>query len=131
VFLGERAGAGWREVTYAEALAAVQRLAAALLGRGLGPRRPLMVLSDNGIDNALLQLAAMDVGVPVVPVSPAYSLISQDLANLRHIAGLCRPGLVYAADGERFARALAAVGAETVVSAGSGADDRRPARRDR
>ena len=121
VLLSERVGAGWREVTYAAALADVQRLAAALLVRGLGPRRPLMVLSDNGVDNALLQLAAMDVGVPVVPVSPAYSLISQDLANLRHIAGLCRPGLVYAADGERFARALAAVGAEAVVSAGSGA----------
>jgi len=120
VFLGERAGTGWREVTYAETLTNVQRLAAALLQRGLGPRRPLMVLSDNGIDNALLQLAAMDVGVPVVPVSPAYSLISQDLANLRHIAGLCRPGLVYAADGERFARALAAVGVPTLVSAGPG-----------
>ncbi len=118
VFLGERVGNGWREVTYVEALAAVQRLAAALLVRGLGPRRPLMVLSDNGIDNALLQLAAMDVGVPVVPVSPAYSLISQDLANLRHIAGQCRPGLVYAADGERFARALAAVEVEAVVSSG-------------
>lgn len=121
VFLSERVAAGWREVTYAEALAQVRRLAAELLARGLGPRRPLMVLSDNGVDNALLQLAAMDVGVPVVPVSPAYSLISQDLANLRHIAGLIQPGLVYAADGERFARALAAVGCESVVSVGDGA----------
>lgn len=122
VFLGERAGAGWRTVTYAEALAQVRRLAAGLLGRGLGPRRPLMVLSDNAIDNALLQLAAMDVGVPVVPVSPAYSLISQDLANLRHIAGLVRPGVVYAAD-DRYARALAAVAAivegVTVVTGGA------------
>lgn len=115
VFLGERAGAGWRTVGYGEALAQVRRLAAALLGRGLGPRRPLMLLSDNGVDNALLQLAAMDAGVPVVPVSPAYSLMSQDLANLRHIAGLIRPGLVYAADGERFARALAAVGVDAIV----------------
>lgn len=109
VFLGERAGAGWRTIGYAEALAQVRRLAAALLARGLGPRRPLMLLSDNGIDNALLQLAAMDVGVPAVPVSPAYSLISQDLANLRHIAGVVRPGLVYAAD-ERYRRALSVIG---------------------
>lgn len=120
VFLGERAPGGWREVTYAEAYAQVLRLAAGLLGRGLGPRRPLMVLSDNGIDNALLQLAAMDAGVPVVPVSPAYSLVSQDLASLRHIARQVQPGLVYAADAERFARALAAVGAEHVVSHGDG-----------
>lgn len=120
VFLGERAGPGWRELTYAQVFAQVRRLGASLLARGLGPRRPLMVLSDNAVDAALLQLAALDVGVPVVPVSPAYSLVSQDLANLRHIAGQVRPGLVYAADGERFARALAAVGdSPAVVSAGA------------
>lgn len=108
-FLGERAGAGWRVVTHGEAHAAARRLGAALLARGLGPRRPLVILSDNGVDNALLQLAAMQVGVPAVPVSPAYSLVSQDLANLRHVIDRVRPGLVYAADGRRFARALAAV----------------------
>ncbi|MBA3547931.1 MAG: feruloyl-CoA synthase, partial [Nannocystis sp.] len=59
--------------------------------------------------NALLQLAAMQVGVPAVPVSPAYSLVSQDLVNLRHIVQRVAPGLVYAADGVRYARALAAI----------------------
>jgi feruloyl-CoA synthase len=119
VLIGERAGDGWRTVTYGEAWTRVRRLGAALLARGLGPRRPLAILSDNGVDNALLQLAAMHVGVPAVPVSPAYSLVSQDLVNLRHIAGLVRPGLVYAADGARFARALAAVAEDraAVVSA--------------
>ena len=51
----------------------------------------------------------MHVGIPAVPVSPAYSLLAQDQPQLRYIAGLTRPGLVYAADGDRFARALAAV----------------------
>jgi hypothetical protein len=109
VFLGERAGAGWRDGELRRRRwrrCGGRRGAAA---RGLGPRGPLMVLSDNGVDNALLQLAAMHVGVPAVPVSPAYSLISQDLANLRHIAAAVPAGLVYAADGARFARALAAI----------------------
>ena len=109
VFLGERAGAGWRTVSYGETWALVRRLGAALLRRGLDARRPLLILSDNGIDNALLQLAAMQVGVPAVPVSPAYSLVSQDLVNLRHIVSRVAPGLVYAADGARYARALAAI----------------------
>ena len=73
------------------------------------PSRP------TGVDNAVLQLAAMYVGVPAVPVSPAYSLVSQDLENLRHIAAQVEPGLVFAADGARFARALAAVGAPALV----------------
>ncbi|HEY0133128.1 MAG TPA: feruloyl-CoA synthase [Nannocystis sp.] len=118
-FLGERAGAGWRVVTHGEAHATARRLGAALLARGLGPRRPLVILSDNSVDNALLQLAAMQVGIPAVPVSPAYSLMSQDLANLGHVVERVRPGLVYAADGQRFARALASVarpGLFTVVS---------------
>lgn len=118
-FLGERAGPGWRVLSYGEVFAAVRRIGAGLLARGLGPRRPALILSDNGVDNALLQLAAMQVGVPAVPVSPAYSLLSQDLANLRHIAGKVAPGLVYAHDGARFARALAAIagpGLHVVVS---------------
>ncbi len=119
-FLAERAGDGWREVGYGEALAAVRALAQALLERGLGPERPVVILSDNGVDNGLLQLAAMHAGIPVAPISPAYSLMSRDHAKLRHIFELVTPGLVYAADGARFAAALGAVGLadrELVVSA--------------
>ncbi len=119
-FLAERAGEGWREVSYRAALDAVRALAQALLARGLGPQRPVVILSDNGVDNGLLQLAAMHVGIPAVPVSPAYSLMSQDHAKLRHIFELVTPGLVFAADGARFANALDALdldGIELVVSA--------------
>ena len=119
-FLAERAGEGWREVSYRAALDAVRALAQALLARGLGPQRPVVILSDNGVDNGLLQLAAMHVGIPAVPVSPAYSLMSQDHAKLRHIFELVTPGLVFAVDGARFANALDALdldGIELVVSA--------------
>jgi feruloyl-CoA synthase len=118
----ESAG-GWRRITYRQALAAVERIAAALLARGLGPERGVAVLSENGVDNALLQLAAMHVGIPVVPISPAYSLQSQDHAQVRYILAQTAPGLVYAADGASYRAALAACagvhrdGCELAVSA--------------
>ena len=66
-------------------------------------------LSGNEIEHLLLGLAAIWVGVPYAPISPAYSLVSTDFGKLRHIAGLLTPGLIYATDGERFAPALEAV----------------------
>ena len=83
-----------------------------------------MLLSGNGIDHALLTLGGFLAGVPVVPVSPAYSLMSQDYGKVKHIAALIKPGLVYAADGGPFGGVLAAVdfgGAELVLSNGNGA----------
>jgi feruloyl-CoA synthase len=123
-FLAERdSEGGWRRVSYGEALESVERIASALLERGLGEDRPVALLSDNGVDHGLLQLAALHVGIPAVPVSPAYSLLSEDHAQLRYIFERVRPGLVYAADGDRFAKALSAVSAmgpvEIVTSSAS------------
>ncbi len=109
VFLAERQAAGWRQVTYGEALAQVRALATWMLGHGLGADRPLMILSDNSIEHALLTLAAMQVGVPAVPVSPAYSLLSQDHAKLKAIVRTIAPGAIFVASAERFAPALAAI----------------------
>ncbi|MEZ5293685.1 MAG: feruloyl-CoA synthase [Vicinamibacterales bacterium] len=109
--LAERDGDRWRTVTYGQALDAARRLAQALLDLGLSAGRPLAILSDNSVDHGLLMLGALHVGVPVVPVSPAYSLLSSDHAKLRHIVALVEPGLVWTSDPEAFAPALAAVGA--------------------
>ncbi len=109
-FLVQRdASGGWRRVGYREALASARAIGQALLDRGLGPERPVMILSDNGIEHALLALGAMHVGVPVAPVSTAYSRLSQDFAKLRYIHELVVPGLVFADDGERYAAAIAAL----------------------
>ena len=110
VFLAERQGEGWRTMTYAQTLDAVRRVGQALMDRGLGAQRPVAVLSDNSVDHALLALGAMHAGIPFVPISPAYSLVSADHAKLRHIVELVRPGLVHVADPARFAPALAAIG---------------------
>ncbi|HVM80485.1 MAG TPA: feruloyl-CoA synthase [Stellaceae bacterium] len=119
-FLAERRADGsWRRIGYAEARAAARAIGQALLERELGPARPLMILSENGIDHALLTLGALEAGVPAVPVSTAYSLLSKDFQKLRYIADLVEPGMVYAADGARYVEALKAINlkfAEIVVS---------------
>ena len=56
----------------------------------------------------------------IAPVSPAYSLMSSDFGKLRKIVDLLTPGLVFAADGNAFGRAIAATvpdDAELVVTA--------------
>jgi feruloyl-CoA synthase len=107
-FLAERdASGGWRRVSYAEALAAVRMLANDLLDRGLGAGRPLLILSGNAVDQALLTLAGMHVGVPVAPVSSAYSLVSKDFAKLRTLAKILEPAAIYAAAGPQFDAAIA------------------------
>jgi feruloyl-CoA synthase len=102
------AGGGWRTLSYADAHARVRRIGEALLARGLSTERPLAVLSENSLEHLLLTLAAMHVGVPCAPVSPAYSLLSKDYAKLRFVLGLATPGLVFAQDEARFAAAIAA-----------------------
>jgi feruloyl-CoA synthase len=96
-----------------------RRIGEALLGRNLSAERPVAILSGNDLDHAMLALGCMYAGIPYAPISPAYSLISTDFAKLKHIAGLLTPGLVFAADGRAFERAIeAAIPAdiETVVS---------------
>jgi feruloyl-CoA synthase len=105
----QRAPAGaWRSVSYTQAVAAARRIGTALLRRDLSAERPLMILSGNDIEHALIGLAANYVGIPYAPISPAYSLISSDLGKLRYIANLLTPGLVFAADGAAYDRAIAA-----------------------
>ena len=108
-FLAKREGGGdWRRITYAETLRAVRAIATALLERKLAPDRPIMLLSGNGIEHALLSLAAMTIGIPFAPISPAYALVSPDFGKLKDIAERLKPQLVFADDGVKFAKAITA-----------------------
>jgi feruloyl-CoA synthase len=106
VFMAERDGAGWRTITYAQTLEKIRRIGAALLRRNLSEERPIVILSGNDLEHALLGLAANYVGVPYAPISPAYSLISSDFGKLTHIIKLLTPGLVYASNAQ-YQRAIA------------------------
>lgn len=110
----------WHAVSYGEAVAAAMSIGQALIERGLGPARPLLILSGNGVGHLLMTLGALAAGVPVAPVSAAYSLQSRDHARIRAIAALIAPGAVYAEDAGAFWAALDAVGdVPAIVGAGT------------
>jgi feruloyl-CoA synthase len=116
LYLAQRgADGGWRRVTYAQMRSRARRVAAALLGRGLSAERPLAVLSGNDIEHAVLELAAMYIGVPYAPVSPAYSLVSSDFAQLRRVMELVTPGLIFVSDRKPFKKAIDAVAGKVEV----------------
>src|SRR3954471_8099443 len=123
VFMAERnAARGWRQITYADLLASSRHIASALLARGLSAEKPVVILSGNSIDHALVAFGALYAGVPFCPVSPAYSLVSRDYGKLAYLMKLLTPGLVFVDDADRFADALAAnvpEGTEIVAAFGS------------
>jgi feruloyl-CoA synthase len=106
IFMAERDAGGWRRVSYAQLLASSRRLASALLARGLSAERPIVILSGNSIDHALIAFGALYAGIPFCPVSPAYSLISKDYGKLGYLMKLLTPGLVFAEDASAFADAV-------------------------
>ncbi|MDB5606748.1 MAG: feruloyl-CoA synthase [Bradyrhizobium sp.] len=122
VFMAERdASGGWRQITYAQLLASSRHIASALLARGLSAEKPVVILSGNSIDHALVAFGALYAGIPFCPVSPAYSLISRDYGKLGFAMKLLTPGLVFAADATEFADALRAnVPAEVEIVASRG-----------
>ncbi|MDP2810924.1 MAG: feruloyl-CoA synthase [Rhodocyclaceae bacterium] len=122
VYLAERGADGeWVRVNYGSALSRVKCIANWLLGQQLSPERPVVVLSDNGIEHALLMLACLHVGIPHCAVSPGNSLMSKDFAKLKANVDLLRPGVIFADPVERFMPAIDAVKGlhDGVVIAGS------------
>jgi len=103
------AGGDWRRVSYGQMLDSVRAIAQGLLGYGLSADKPLALLSGNDIEHLQLALGAMYAGIPYCPVSPAYSLLSQDFAKLRHVCDLLQPGLVFVSDAAAYQRAIDAV----------------------
>lgn len=122
IFLSERGADGtWQNLSYGEAGRLVDAVAQSLIDRGLGPHRPLMILSGNSVSHALLMLGAFLAGVPVVPVPVPFSLMSNRFTMLKGILAEVRPALIFAEDGNAFARALKALdlnGVEVVVREG-------------
>jgi feruloyl-CoA synthase len=108
LFAERDAGGAWTRLSYGDALAAVEGVATSLLERGATAERPVMILPDNSIATAVISLGAMHAGVPVAPVSPAYSLQSTSFDRLRSVAAQLCPGFVYS-DDPRFGPALAAL----------------------
>ncbi|WP_223448010.1 feruloyl-CoA synthase [Pseudomonas sp. BF-R-19] len=109
-FISARQADGeWRRVSYAQMLDSVRAIAQSLLSYGLSADKPLVLLSGNDIEHLQLAFGALYAGIPYCPVSPAYSLLSQDFAKLRHVCDLLQPGLVFVSDAAAYQRAIDAV----------------------
>ncbi|NDF44207.1 MAG: feruloyl-CoA synthase, partial [Betaproteobacteria bacterium] len=96
----------WRHVNYQEAWTTARHIAQSLINRGLNNDKPVAILSENSIEHAMMALGCLIAGVPYVPVSPPYSLISVDYDKLKHVLNTVTPGLVFASDA-RYAKAIA------------------------
>ena len=119
VFLADRHGvAGWRTLSYADALVQVRHVAQALVNRRLSNDRPVVILSGNSIEHGILALAAMYVGIMYVPIAPSYSLVARDFTTLRALWDVLHPGLVFAGEGAPFERALRSVNVPELVVCG-------------
>ncbi|MBI1262659.1 MAG: AMP-binding protein [Rhizobiales bacterium] len=127
IWLGKRhpvkEGLGdWQLLSYGEALEKIEAIAQALLDRGFDQSTPLMILSGNSIEHALMTYGAILAGVPAVPVSPAYSTMSSDFEKLKYVVGLIEPKMIFMQEAGPFSRALAAIdtaGIECVTADGS------------
>jgi feruloyl-CoA synthase len=104
----------WRHISFSQALDAARRIGQGLLDRGLSAERPVLILSENDLEHALLALGCLYAGIPWCPTSPAYSLISQDYDKLKHVIRTLTPGLVFASDANRYGRAMLATLGEDV-----------------
>nr|WP_319249839.1 feruloyl-CoA synthase [uncultured Celeribacter sp.] len=124
VYLAERSGAGWRELGYGEVLERVKAIAAALAGRGLNEQTPILIMSGNSVDHALLSFAAQWIGVPTVPLAEQYSLIEEAHFRLQYAINKTKPAMAFVDDAGRYAKALALSdldGIEIVASLPEGA----------
>jgi feruloyl-CoA synthase len=111
----------WRHISYSQAWQSARAIAQALIDRGLSAERPVVIMSENDLEHALLSLGCLVAGVPFCAASPAYSTISQDFEKLRHILTTLTPGLVFASDAKRYGKAIeAGVGKEIEVVLHSG-----------
>ncbi len=118
-FLAERREDDWRRLSYGEALRLARAVAQSLLDRGVSADRPVMILSGNSIDHAVVTLGGLLAGVPVAPVSPAYSLMSRDYGKLGQVFDTLRPAVVFVERPELFLGALRSLdlsGVEVVTS---------------
>jgi len=99
----------WRRLSYADGAQSVNAVTQALLDLGQ-PGRVVLVLSGNSIEHGVLQLAAMQAGMPYSPITPAYSLLSRDHAKLKSMVELLDPAVVFVQNAREYEGALRALG---------------------
>ena len=102
IWLAERENGEWTKLSYKKALKNINSISQYIIDNGLNQKKPIMILSGNSINHGLLNVAGLFCGVPVAPISVAYSLMSSDYAKLKHCFELVDPGLIFVEDGVMF-----------------------------
>ncbi len=103
IWLARRAAGGdWQSISYGDARKRALSIGTSLLSMGLGAKKPLLILSENSLEHGLMGLACLYVGIPYAPVSPAYSLASNDHAKLKYVVSLLKPGAIFADNGKQY-----------------------------
>ena len=127
--LSDGTSGDWEQLTYAQAVTAARRIGQALLQMNLSADRPVVILSENSLEHGMMALACMMVGIAYCPVSPAYATLSKDFDKLKHILRTLTPGLVMAADAQRYGAAIQACVAKDVDMVLVNGDIARPHKR--
>lgn len=123
IFLAERSGGGWREMGYAEVRDAVRAIASSLAARGMDASTPIVIMSGNSLDHALLSLGAQYAGVPTVPLAEQYSLITEAHDRLVYVLNKVRPAMAFVDDASRYGAAISRPELEGVEIVASLTDD--------
>jgi len=106
-FLAQRNQAGdWQQLSYGETYLQMCSVAQHLLDMGFGDSDSVVILSENSLEHALLALASVHIGIPYSPISPAYSLVSEDFSKLRHCLEKMTPKLVFVQSEQAYSRAI-------------------------
>ncbi len=124
VFLAERSNEGWREMGYAEVRDAVHAIASSLVARGMDGSTPIVIMSGNSIDHALLSLAAQYAGIPTVPLAEQYSLITEAHERLVYVLNKIKPAMAFVDNASRYGAAISRpelAGVEIIASRTEGA----------
>ncbi|MFV0384388.1 feruloyl-CoA synthase [Paracoccus sp. (in: a-proteobacteria)] len=108
IWMAQRSGDDWQRVSYRELRDKVRRIGEWLLRHDLSAERPVIILSENSVEHALMALGAQYAGIPSAAISPAYALVSTDYAKLKSIAEQVTPGVIFVQSAEPFAKAIAA-----------------------
>lgn len=96
----------WIKLSYADTLEKVNSIAQYLINLNFSAKETIVILSENSIEHALLALAALHIGITYSPISPPYSLVSDDFGKLKHCLELMTPKLIFAQNGKKYERAL-------------------------
>lgn len=96
----------WEKLSYVETLEKAKSVAQYLLNLEFTPDETVVILSENSLEHALLVLASVHIGITYTPISPPYSLVSDDFGKLKHCLELMTPKVIFAQSGKVYQKAL-------------------------